>query len=196
MAAIKSKLRWPTAAAACAAALAAAGCGGLGQVEQGRVIAYNPQARRVTLIREARDPAAPSPGLLPPVTVRTPADPDEMGPAPAAGRLMQIDSNHHQLVIFDTDRADFRTMRYSAIEERRNVDRDPGTPQIDRARKTITIYSAGTRTLITLAADDAMLAMPADTWRCGDVVRYYYKDPAQAMRLMNVTQTDLSKSGG
>jgi hypothetical protein len=38
--------------------------------------------------------------------------------------------------------------------------------------------------------------MPADTWRAGDVVRYYYKDPAQALRLMNVTRTDLSNAAG
>ena len=37
--------------------------------------------------------------------------------------------------------------------------------------------------------------MPADTWQGGDVVRDYYKNPAQALRLMNVTKTDLSKSG-
>jgi hypothetical protein len=41
-----------------------------------------------------------------------------------------------------------------------------------------------------------MLAMPAGTWRAGDVVRYYYKDPARALRLMNVTATDLAKATG
>jgi len=34
------------------------------------------------------------------------------------------------------------------------------------------------------------------TWRTGDVVRYYYKTPGQALRLMNVTATDLSKATG
>jgi hypothetical protein len=37
--------------------------------------------------------------------------------------------------------------------------------------------------------------MPDDTWKIGDEVRYYYKDPAQALRLMNVTRTDLNKGG-
>ena len=37
--------------------------------------------------------------------------------------------------------------------------------------------------------------MPAETWRCGDVVRYYYKEPGKALRMMNVTKTDLSKAG-
>jgi hypothetical protein len=48
--------------------------------------------------------------------------------------------------------------------------------------------------LITFPVSDELLAMPVETWRSGDVVRYYYKDPAHALRLMNVTQTDLYKS--
>jgi hypothetical protein len=38
--------------------------------------------------------------------------------------------------------------------------------------------------------------MPAGTWQAGDVVRYYYKEPGRALRLMNVTRTDLSKAVG
>jgi len=67
---------------------------------------------------------------------------------------------------------------------------------VDRVRKTITLYAAKDRTLITFGVSDDLLAMPADTWRAGDVVRYYYKDPAQALRLMNVTRTDLSNAAG
>jgi hypothetical protein len=66
---------------------------------------------------------------------------------------------------------------------------------VDRAKKTITLYAAAEHTLITFAVSDDLLALPANTWRAGDVVRYYYKDPARALRLMNVTKTDLSKSG-
>jgi hypothetical protein len=36
--------------------------------------------------------------------------------------------------------------------------------------------------------------MPADTWKTGDEIRYYFRDPAQALRMMNVTRTDLNKS--
>ena len=51
------------------------------------------------------------------------------------------------------------------------------------------------RTLITFRAPDELLSLPADTWRSGDVIRYYYKQPDQALRLMNVTKTDLNKAG-
>ena len=50
------------------------------------------------------------------------------------------------------------------------------------------------RLVITIAASAEMLALPDDTWKFGDVVRYYYKDPARAVRFMNVTRTDLSSS--
>jgi hypothetical protein len=69
-------------------------------------------------------------------------------------------------------------------------------PLVDRARKTVTVYSREQKVQVTFAAGEDLLAMPDDTWRSGDVVRYYYKTPGQALRFMNVTRTDLSKSGG
>lgn len=185
------------ALASIAAALALSGCGTLGQVEQGRVIAYDRQTRRVTLIREDAAASRSSPGILPPVTIAAPADPNEMGPAPSAGGLMLLDVRNRRIVIYDRVTRAFRSIAYTTLEERRNVGQTPGPPVVDRARKTITLYAAKERMLITFGASDDLLAMPADTWRAGDVVRYYYKDhPARALRLMNVTQTDLSKATG
>jgi hypothetical protein len=172
------------ALAGMAVALALAGCGPLGKVEQGRVVAYDPQTRQVTLLRD--------PGLLPPVTVQTPTDPHEMGPAPAAGGLMQLDTKNRRIVIYDRATQGLRTIQYTPLEERRNVAKSPGPPVVDRALKTITLYAAKEHTLITFAASADLLAMPAGTWRAGDVVRYYYRDPARALRMMNVTATDLS----
>jgi hypothetical protein len=119
-----------------------------------------------------------------------------MGPAPAAGGLLLLDSKNRRIVIYDRATQAFRTIQYTPLAERRNVAKSPGAPVVDRAGKTITIYSPKDRSLITFAASAELLAMPADTWRAGDVVRYYYKDPAQALRFMNVTKTDLSKAAG
>lgn len=174
------------------AAMAAAGCGVNGKVEQGRVIAYDKQAKRATLIPEADDKS--SFGVLPPVTVKAPEDPGEMGPTPSAGKLISLDTKARTIVIFNAAGA-FQTIPYTPIKERSNVTKAPSAAGIDRAAKTITIYSAAEHTLITFAASDDLLALPADTWRSGDVVRYYYKDPDQALRMMNVTKTDLSKAG-
>ncbi|HTQ58317.1 MAG TPA: DUF4881 domain-containing protein [Bryobacteraceae bacterium] len=174
--------------AAAGGMLLPAGCGDMGKVEQGRVIAYDAAARQVTLI--------PDPGVLPPVTVAVPADPEEMGPAPAAGGLMRLDVKNHRMVIYDRAAQQLRTVDYTPVAEQHDVAKGPAAPAIDRAKRTITIYAAREHVLITFTASDDLLAMPASTWRAGDVVRYYYKDPAQALRLMNVTQTDLSKQKG
>jgi len=180
-------------AAVTAALMLLVSCGNFGRVEQGRVIAYDAQARRVTLIPTA---SGNSPGTLPPLTIETPTDPNEMGPEPAAGGLMLLDTRARRIVVYDAAQGAFRTIRYTPLEERRNVSKAPRAPVVDRAKSRITLYASDTHALVTFGASPELLALPADTWRSGDVVRYYYKDPARALRLMNVTRTDLTKSGG
>jgi len=173
-------------AAMALAAAATIGCGSFGKTAQGRVVAYNRQTRQMTLIPEA--PAASKA-----VTVSAPADPDEMGPAPVAGGLMLLDTRGRRMVIYDWPAQSFRTITYTPLEERHNV-QGAHLPLVDRAHKTITVYSRKDHLSITFHAANDLLDLPADTWQWGDVVRYYYKNPAQALRLMNVSQTDLSKS--
>ena len=48
----------------------------------------------------------------------------------------------------------------------------------------MTIYSRRKKILLTFAVPDEYLALPDDTWKSGDEVRYYYKQPGQALRLM------------
>jgi hypothetical protein len=119
-----------------------------------------------------------------------------MGPAPVAGGLMLLDAPNRRIVIYDPATHSLRTVQYTTFEERTNIAKNPGPPVVDRVKKTITIYAPRDRALITFAASDDLLTLPASTWRSGDVVRYYCKDPAQALRMMNVTRTDLSKSAG
>jgi hypothetical protein len=178
------------------AAALGAGCTDYGKVEQGRVIAYNKQSGQVTLIRDSTggQAAKAAYNTLPPLSVKAPDDPDEMGPAPQAGKLMSVDLKKHQLQVYDSSANQFRTIPYAPIEERGNVAKGTGLPVIDKVKKTISLYSAADKTVITFPASDDLLALPADTWKTGDVVRYYFKDPAQALRMMNVTKTDLNKS--
>ncbi|HXM44392.1 MAG TPA: DUF4881 domain-containing protein [Bryobacteraceae bacterium] len=179
-----------------AATLCLVGCGPLGKVEQGRVIAYDRQTRQVTLIREAAVATRSSPGVLPPVTIDAPADPNEMGPAPVAGGRLLLDIKNRRIVVYDRATGTFRTIQYTPVAERYNVAKSPGPPVVDRTGKTITLYAAKDRAVITFAASDDLLAMPVSTWQAGDVVRYYYRDPGRALRLMNVTRTDLTKAVG
>jgi hypothetical protein len=130
------------------------------------------------------------------VTIGAPTDPGEMGPAPVAGGLLLVDARNRRMVVYDRAAGSFRTIQYTPLAERHNVAKSPGPPVVDRAGKTITLYSAKDHAVITFAASGDLLAMPAGTWQAGDVVRYYYKEPGRALRLMNVTRTDLSKAVG
>jgi hypothetical protein len=180
--------------------LAAAGCGGFGKVNQGRVIDYDAQRGTVTFIQDLNyaDSRHPKYEVLPPVTVEIPRDRSQMGAAPLAGRLMSLDAARRRLVFFDPAVRQFKTVEYTLVEQRDRVFRDDPQvagvrfPVIDRENQTITIYVPRERQLVKFTVPGEYLALPDSTWRFGDEIRYYYKDPRQALRLMNITRTDLA----
>ncbi len=185
------------------AALAfAAGCANSGKVEQGRAIAFDKQNGVVTLILDSTPKSdQPKYDVLPPVTVKLPVDPNEIGPLPDAGKLLSFDTKQRTVVFFDPVSATIKTVSYLPVNEQDDVSRnDPRVakkkfPAVDRQNKTVTIYSRRKKILLTFAVPDEYLALPDDTWKSGDEVRYYYKQPGQALRLMNVSKTDLTKAG-
>ncbi len=172
-----------------------------GKVNQGRVIEYNQATGEVTYIRDSNymEPGNPKYDILPPVTVKIPVDPKEMGPEPEAGKRMLLDYQNRKIVIFDTESQDFLTINYTLIEQHDNVFRDDprvagkAFPIVDREKKTITVYSSRQRELVTFSVPDEYFQRPDNTWKAGDEIRYYYKDPAQALRMMNVSKTDIFK---
>jgi hypothetical protein len=86
---------------------------------------------------------------------------------------MGLDYAHRHIVIYDSAAQSFRTIPYTPLEERRDVGKNPGLPAIDRVNRTNTIYAAAEHGLLKFAASDDLPALPASTWRTGDVVRYY-----------------------
>ena len=178
-------------------------CGGFGKVNQGRVIRYQKDQRLVTIVSDSnyRDPQHPHYDVLPPVTVRLPEDPHEMGPEPEAGMLLVRDWSHKRLLVFDAATGATRIIPYTLVEQFDGVSRDDPRvtrrrlPIIDRVRKTVTLYGRRDRRLYTISVADEYLRLPEDTWKPGDEVRYYYKDPARALRFMNVSKTDVNRAG-
>jgi len=182
------------------ACLFSPGCAEFGQVNQGQVVEFDAAAGRVVLIADSNymDPRNPRFDVLPPLTVRIPADPSEMGPAPLAGRLLSVDAGTRQAVVYDPAAAAFRTIPIHPIEQFDGVPpTDPRVarrsfPVIDRGAKTIQVYWQGRRRLVKFSVSEEHFNLPEDTWAFGDEVRYYFKDPAQALRMMNVTRTDIT----
>ncbi|MEK7407384.1 MAG: DUF4881 domain-containing protein [Acidobacteriota bacterium] len=172
-------------------------------MNEGQVIAYDREKGLVTLISDSnyREPGGPKFDVLPPITIRVPEKASEMGPAPAGGRLMRLDTRNCQAVVFDSAAQDLKTIGYSPVEQHLKVAGDDGRlrgvafPVVDRQRKTVTVYARREQALVTFTVPDEFLALPEDSWREGDEIRYYYKDPGQALRLMNVTRTEIGKAG-
>ncbi len=174
------------------------GCGGFGHVEQGRVVECDRTKGLLTVVLDsnAQPHGNPRYDRLPAAAVRVPSDPAEMGPAPQAGKLLAIDPDRRQIVTYDAGR--LKTISYIPLEEARNIRAgDPRLrmrfPVLDRDKGTITLYEPHQRLLLTLSASGEQLALPEATWSAGDEIRYYYKKPGQAIRLMNITRTDLGK---
>ncbi len=177
------------------------GCGATGRVQQGRVVEYDRSTGVLTVIEDSnfRDPANPRFDVLPPVTVAVPDDPLEMGPQPETGRLLRLDCARGEAAIFDPATSTIRTAGFNLVSEKTGVApsdplvRGSRFPLVDPASRNITVYSPRDHVLATIAPRDT--GLPAESWKFGDEVRYYYKQPGRALRLMNISQTDFSKVG-
>jgi hypothetical protein len=178
----------------------ALGCDEMGSVDQGRVIAFDKDKGTVTFIRDKsaqRD--KPDYSFLPPVTYQIPEDLAEMGPDPKAGQRMQLDILGKQITIFDSATQTFKTIPYTLLEQKENVEKgDPLVtgkefPLVDPANRTVTIYSGRQKTLVTFGLPEEYFALPPETWAAGDEVRVYYREPGEALRMMNISQTDIFK---
>jgi hypothetical protein len=185
-----------------AALLSAVACGNYGKVEQGRAVAFDKQNGVVTLILDSAPQSdQPRYDVLPPVKVKVPQNANEMGASPDAGKMLYTNFDKREIVIFDPEAVAIKTVSYTVVERFDKVTRDDPRvaktkfPSVDRQKKTVTIYSRRYKILLTFAVADEYLVLPDNTWKPGDEVRYYYKQPGQALRMMNVSKTDLSKAG-
>jgi hypothetical protein len=171
----------------------------MGNVDQGRVVAFDRDKREVAIIRDLNyeDPLRPDYSHLPPVVYNLPVDPHEMGPEPDVGYRLKIDLEKREIKIFDHATQDFKFVPFTPIDVQENVRRDDPRvadkdwPVIDQEKRAITVYSARQRVLLTFTVGDAYFDLPAKTWQYGDEVRIYYKEPGQALRFMNITKTDI-----
>ena len=182
------------------------GCSEFGTVDQGRAIEFDKEKGLVTIIRDVKhDAKNPDYSSLPPVTYQKPVDPQEMGADPKAGYRMKLDTKNKQIVIFDKAAQKFKTIDYVPIDEQENIDRShllvydkvsekaKKFPVVDKDKKQITIYSPRQKILVTIGVPPEYFALPDYTWDSGDEVRIYFKEPGKALRLMNISKTDIFK---
>ncbi|MFZ5426060.1 MAG: DUF4881 domain-containing protein [Thermodesulfobacteriota bacterium] len=182
------------------------GCSDFGKVDQGRVVAYDKDSGKVTFIRDKKaDTLNPDYSGLPAVAYKIPDDPMEMGPAPKAGLRMKLDTQKSQIVLFDPAAQAFKTINFKIHDIQENVDKDhplvfdqaagkaKAFPMVDKSKKTVTIYSGRQKMLVTFSVPDEYMSLPEAAWDSGDEVRVYYKEDGKALRLMNISKTDIFK---
>jgi hypothetical protein len=195
------KVSWWALVASLAATLVLGGlgCGDLGKVDQGRVIAFDKDKATVTFINDVKhDPANPDYSGAP-MTFALPKEPADRGEDPKAGKRMKLDAKTREIVIYDTGTQSTKKITYTLIDQKEKVGKDDPLvkdkkfPLVEKDKKAITIYSGRQKLLTTFSLPEEYFALPDDTWEAGDEVRVYYKEPGKALRFMNITRTDIFK---
>lgn len=175
------------------------GCGDMGKVDQGRVIAFDNAKGTVTFIQDVKADVGNPDYSGAPHVYALPKDPNERGEDPKAGKRMKLDTKAKEIVIYDDATKGFKKISYTLIDEKDGVDKNNPLvagkkfPAVDKAKKTVTIYSGRQKILITISLPEEYFALPDNTWEAGDEVRVYYKEPGKALRFMNITKTDIFK---
>lgn len=177
----------------------ALGCGEMGQVDQGRVIAFDKTKETVTFIRDVKADTGNPDYSGAPVTFALPKEPSERGEDPKVGMRMKLDTKAKEIVIYDSASQGFKKIGYTLIDQKEGVAKDNPLvagkkfPEVDKAKKAITVYSGRQKILTTFSVPDEYLELPDNTWDAGDEVRVYFKEPGKALRFMNITKTDIFK---
>lgn len=182
------------------AMLILSGCNEMGKVVQGRVIAFDKDAKKVTFIEDKTAiPGKPDYTVLPPSVFTTPKDPNEMGPAPKVGQRLKLDTDKNIITIFDMASQQIKEIPYTPVDKKEKVKKDSPLvkdkkfPVVDKNAKTIEIYSKRQELLVKLSLPEEYFTMKDETWDAGDEVRIYYREAGKAERLMNVSKTDIFK---
>lgn len=177
---------------------ALAACDFNGGVEQGRCVAYDGNNQSLTLVEDTSlDQHNPHySGKV--FTFKLPQDARDMGPAPEAGGLLQVEPEKNQVLVYNAETKSIQElpMQMEVVNNVGSKDarlKGKTFPIIDQAQGTITIYSPRLEALITFKASPEELALPEYTWRLGDEVRVAYRNDnkAQAIRVMNVSKTSI-----
>jgi hypothetical protein len=181
-------------------AFAGTGCGEYGQVDQGRVIAFDKDKQTVTLVQDkAMDPEHPDYSIMPPHTYTMPTDPHERGADPNAGCRLTLDMEKKMVHIFNLNTQNLDDIPFEIVDKQEKVGPDHALvagkkfPILDQEKKTITIYSSRQKLVVTIKVADEHFALPEESWIAGDEVRIYYKTAGVALRFMNITKTNIYK---
>ena len=170
-----------------------------GGVEQGRCVAFNADAKTLTMVEDTSlDQHNPHySGKV--FTFKLPTDARDMGPAPETGDLLQLEPDKGKLLWYDPSTGSVQEMAVTYTTVEKNVgpksDKLKGKtfPIIDKASRTITVYSPRLQELVSFQVSEDAIDLPENTWKAGEEVRVAYRkeNKDQAIRVMNVSKTNI-----
>ena len=177
------------------------GCNFDGGVEQGRCVAFDANAKTLTIVVDVtHDQFNPhySGGTH---TFKLPVESRDMGPNPSVGGRLMIDLAKNTVLIYDQMTNSVRELAVQFTDVEKNIGSDNPKvkgktfPIIDKDQQTVTVYSGRQKSLITFKIPAEAQDYPAYVWTAGDEMRIAYRnaDKAQAMRIMNVSKTNIFK---
>ncbi len=182
-----------------ALSFALAACDFDGGVEQGRCVAFDPDAKTVTIVVDTTlDQHNPHySGKVD--TFKLPLEQRDMGPAPLPGGLLMVEPEKNMILYYDQATKSIKEMPVEFTNVEKGVHfkdakiKGKKFPVIDRAANTITVYSPRLEELITFKVTPEEMSQPEYTWTQGDEVRIAFRNEqrAQAIRLMNVSKTNI-----
>ena len=176
-----------------------AACNFEGGVEQGRCVAFNPEAKTMTIVVDVtHDQFNPhySGGAH---TYKLPASPGEMGPTPVVGGRLMIDLVKNTVLIYDNNANAVREIPVQFVDVEKNIrPKHPKVagktfPIVDKEQQTVTVYSSRLSALITFKVPASEIDLPVYAWTAGNEMRVAFRtsDKDQAIRIMNVSKTNI-----
>lgn len=168
-------------------------------VDQGRVIQFDKAKGIVQLIpNKSSDHLNPDYSYSPPLTYDLPSDLRKMNFIPKAGLRMKLNTKNNEIVIYDQDAQDFKTIKCALIDQKENISKnnplvlENGKPKkfpvIDRKKNILTIYSERQHILTTLSIPGEYLELPKYTWDAGDEVLIHYAEEGKTRKVTNIVK--------
>ena len=192
--------------------LSLAGCGEYGKVEQGRTVAFDETKTPATvwIIQDSGiEDGNPHYDVLPAHPFVLPDDPAEIGAKPFAALRVKLDVEGKVITMYNAAEKQFDKLPFEVVKDDKGVSarkrhplvwdattrREKKFPEINEAENTITIFSRRQERLTTIKlSHEDFGKYKGDEWDAGDEVRVYYKEQGKALRFMNITKTDFSRS--
>lgn len=168
-----------------------------GQVDQGRCVSFDVKEQVMTIIQDVKhDQQNPeySGGA---VTFKLPVNPKEMGPAPTPGGRLKLDIEKSEVIIYNPTTKAIENIAVKMLDVQRNIGpnhpmvKGKTFPVIDKEKCTITEFSARQKILCTFQVSPEQIAFPPAIWEAGNEMRVYFKQPGIALRVMNISKTNI-----